>query len=132
MPGAYHGRVHSNTVGAPPPRPGPLPAAGSSGPMAGIPQAGSDPGLFPLFRAVDTHGTGQLTEEELGKALRNGDYTTFDPETVRLMVKMFDHDHSGTVGFEEFWYHVPPIDFKTLLTHLKRVVGVPRCMAAAL
>jgi Ca2+-binding EF-hand superfamily protein len=72
-------------------------------PIANIPPAGTDAALFPIFRAVDSSGTGQLTEEQLGRALRNGDYSMFDPETVRLMIKMFDHDHSGTIGFEEFW-----------------------------
>jgi peflin len=98
--GPYHGRTHSNTVGARPGIPSPGPTAQ---PIANIPPAGTDAALFPIFRAVDSSGTGQLTEEQLGRALRNGDYSMFDPETVRLMIKMFDHDHSGTIGFEEFW-----------------------------
>lgn len=32
-------------------------------------------------------GTGQLTEAELGRALVNGDYTSFDPHTVRMMIR---------------------------------------------
>lgn len=58
--------------------------------------------LFALFKAVDREGRGQLTEGELGRALVNGDYTTFDGATVRLMIRMFDADRSGTVGFDEF------------------------------
>lgn len=47
-------------------------------------------------------GTGQLSERELGAALVNGDWTSFDPQTVRMMIRMFDTDRSGTIGFEEF------------------------------
>ena len=32
-------------------------------------------------------GTGQLSEQELGAALVNGDYSTFDPHTVRMMIR---------------------------------------------
>lgn len=31
--------------------------------------------------------TGQLTEKELGTALVNGDYTSFDPHTVKMMIR---------------------------------------------
>lgn len=47
-------------------------------------------------------GTGQLSERELSAALVNGDWTAFDPQTVRMMIRMFDSDRSGTIGFEEF------------------------------
>lgn len=32
----------------------------------------------------------------------NGDWTAFDPQTVRMMIRMFDSDRSGTIGFSEF------------------------------
>ncbi|KAL2213979.1 EF-hand [Sarocladium strictum] len=64
--------------------------------------SGSDPTLLPLFRAVDKAGTGQLSEKELSAALVNGDWTSFDPQTVRMMIRMFDADRSGTIGFDEF------------------------------
>ena len=44
-------------------------------------------------------GTGQLSERELSAALVNGDWTAFDPHTVRMMIRMFDSDRSGTIGF---------------------------------
>ncbi|KAI9784106.1 MAG: hypothetical protein M1839_002610 [Geoglossum umbratile] len=66
------------------------------------PPQGTDPALFPLFKSVDKDGTGQLTEKELRAALVNGDYTSFDPQTVRMMIRMFDTDRSGTIGFDEF------------------------------
>ncbi|KAJ5124244.1 uncharacterized protein N7515_008069 [Penicillium bovifimosum] len=58
--------------------------------------------LFPLFRAANASNTQALTEAELGSALVNGDYTSFHPRTVRLMIRMFDRDESGTISFEEF------------------------------
>ena len=62
----------------------------------------ADPILYALFKAVDRRGTGQLTDEELGAALVNGDYTNFDPHTVKMMIRMFDSNRSGTIGFDEF------------------------------
>ena len=32
----------------------------------------------------------------------NGDYTSFDPHTVKMMIRMFDIDRSGTISFDEF------------------------------
>ncbi|KAI1382323.1 hypothetical protein F4677DRAFT_401647 [Hypoxylon crocopeplum] len=93
----------------PPPASGPRPTTHSRPPAASRPppspgpEAGAaDPTLLPLFRAVDKDGTGQLSERELSAALVNGDWTAFDPQTVRMMIRMFDSDRSGTIGFEEF------------------------------
>ncbi|QSZ29977.1 hypothetical protein DSL72_004495 [Monilinia vaccinii-corymbosi] len=63
---------------------------------------GADPQLWPLFQAVDKDRTGALTEKELRSALVNGDWTAFDPYTVKMMIRMFDTDRSNTVNFEEF------------------------------
>ncbi|KAK3311307.1 uncharacterized protein B0T15DRAFT_507879 [Chaetomium strumarium] len=80
-----------------------LPPASSRPPPSPAPRDSSaDPTLLPLFRAVDKDGTGQLSERELSAALVNGDWTAFDPQTVRMMIRMFDSDRSGTIGFEEF------------------------------
>jgi hypothetical protein len=48
-------------------------------------------------------GNGTLSEVELQTALVNGDWTAFDPHTVRMMIRMFDTDRSGDINFEEFW-----------------------------
>ena len=65
--------------------------------------ASNDPNdLFPLFRAANASNTGALTEAELGSALVNGDYTSFDPRTVRMMINMFDKDGNGRISFDEF------------------------------
>lgn len=58
--------------------------------------------LFPLFRAANTSHSGALTEVELGAALVNGDYTSFHPKTVKMMIRMFDRDGSSTISFDEF------------------------------
>jgi Ca2+-binding EF-hand superfamily protein len=95
---------------SPPPNPGGArpqthnrPAAQSRPPPSpALDGNGSDPSLLPLFRAVDKDGTGHLSEKELSAALVNGDWTAFDPHTVRMMIRMFDSDRSGTIGFEEF------------------------------
>ncbi|KAI9171353.1 Programmed cell death protein [Paramyrothecium foliicola] len=96
--------------GSPPPTAsGPRPTASNRPPPASRPppspahdQGNADASLLPLFRAVDKDGTGQLSERELSAALVNGDWTAFDPHTVRMMIRMFDSDRSGTIGFEEF------------------------------
>ncbi|KAF9892911.1 hypothetical protein FE257_000503 [Aspergillus nanangensis] len=58
--------------------------------------------LFPLFRAANSSHSGSLTEMELGSALVNGDYTSFHPKTVMMMIRMFDRNNSGTISFDEF------------------------------
>ena len=52
--------------------------------------------------AVDKERNGQLSESSLRSALVNGDYTAFDAHTVRMMIRMFDTDRSGTINFDEF------------------------------
>ncbi|CAG8553869.1 6962_t:CDS:2, partial [Gigaspora rosea] len=48
---------------------------------------GVDPQLYVWFQAVDTD---------------KSDWSTFNIETVRLMINMFDADNSGTINFSEF------------------------------
>lgn len=58
--------------------------------------------LFPLFRAANASNTGALSESELGSALVNADYTSFDPHTIRVMMQMFDATGKGSITYEEF------------------------------
>ncbi|KAF3179283.1 hypothetical protein TWF106_007935 [Orbilia oligospora] len=91
---------HNNNTGFAaglPARPG-----SSRPPPTPAPPQGADPTLYPLFKAVDKDGSGQLSEKELQAALVNGDWTSFDPHTVRMMIRMFDTDRDGTIGFNEF------------------------------
>lgn len=62
-----------------------------------VPQ-GIDPQLYNLFRSADVNNSGELNERELSRALVNGDWTPFDPKTVKLMVKMFDVDQYHTIS----------------------------------
>jgi peflin len=72
-------------------------------PTVAPPRDGNDrDGLWPLFLQVDKDRSGQLSEEELRRALVNGDYTAFDVHTVKMMIRMFDTDRSGTINFDEF------------------------------
>lgn len=108
-PAQYNYPHPGSTMSPPPSASGPRsmahdrPATVSRPPPSPAPRDGSaDPTLLPLFRAVDKNGSGQLTEKELSAALVNGDWTAFDPQTVRMMIRMFDADRSGNIGFEEF------------------------------
>ena len=79
-----------------------------------------------LFR-VDKDHSGAISSDELQTALSNGEtwmviivmvlstwyatgsWTAFNPETVRLMIGMFDRDRTGTINFQEFgslWKYV--------------------------
>ncbi|XP_041455687.1 programmed cell death protein 6-like [Lytechinus variegatus] len=65
--------------------------------------------LWNIFQKVDTDRSGHISAQELQKALSNGTWTPFNPETIRLMITMFDRDHSGTITFQEFgalWKYV--------------------------
>ncbi|KAK9722494.1 hypothetical protein K7432_002646 [Basidiobolus ranarum] len=55
------------------------------------------------FRQVDTDGSGEISADELQKALLNGDWSRFDISTVKLMIDMFDKDDTGTIGLNEFF-----------------------------
>lgn len=106
---SHHGSM-SNAPMSPPPQPThPRPSAHNRPPASNRPppspapqDGGAEPTLLPLFRAVDKDGKGQLSERELSAALVNGDWTAFDQQTVRMMIRMFDSDRSGTIGFDEF------------------------------
>lgn len=59
-----------------------------------------DQWLHQVFARVDRDRSGQINATELQSALSNGTWKPFNPETVRLMIGMFDRDNSGTVNFE--------------------------------
>ena len=65
--------------------------------------------LWNVFSKVDANRSGDITAEELGRALSNGTWQPFNPETVRMMIGMFDRDRTGTINFQEFtglWKYV--------------------------
>lgn len=70
---------------------------------------GQQPDLGMIFRNVDRDGSGQISADELQKALSNGTFTPFNPETVRMMIGMFDGNNDGAINFGEFqalWNYV--------------------------
>jgi Ca2+-binding EF-hand superfamily protein len=63
--------------------------------------------LFSL--RVDRDNSGSINATELQQALSNGTWTPFNPETVRMMIGMFDRDNSSTITLNEFsalWKYV--------------------------
>ncbi|KIK96740.1 hypothetical protein PAXRUDRAFT_825646 [Paxillus rubicundulus Ve08.2h10] len=66
------------------------------------PPVGADPQLWQWFAAVDTDGSGALSVTELQQALVNGNWSHFDLDTVKMLVNIFDANHSGTIGFADF------------------------------
>jgi Ca2+-binding EF-hand superfamily protein len=60
--------------------------------------------LRDLFDRVDRDRDGKLTENELSIALLNNDGTQFQSSTLRLMIRLFDTDGSGTIEFREFYH----------------------------
>ncbi|KAK6543999.1 hypothetical protein TWF694_000714 [Orbilia ellipsospora] len=106
----HHGGMPGAFPGSPPVTAGagfagvglPVRPNSSRPPPTPAPPQGADPTLYPLFKAVDKDGSGQLSEKELRAALVNGDWSSFDPHTVRMMIRMFDTDRDGTIGFNEF------------------------------
>ncbi|CAI6346673.1 unnamed protein product [Macrosiphum euphorbiae] len=68
------------------------------------PQSGMPPPayLMEMFQKLDRDQSGSITANELQTALSNGTWTPFNPETVRLMLNMFDKSNKGTISFEDF------------------------------
>jgi len=69
----------------------------------------TDAFLQQVFRKVDTDKSGAISSNELQAALSNGTWSPFNPETVRMMIGMFDRDGSSTIDFQEFralWKYV--------------------------
>lgn len=72
-------------------------------------QAPNQEFLWKIFQKVDADKSNAISADELQKALGNGTWTAFNPETIRLMIGMFDRDLTGTINFNEFgalWKYV--------------------------
>ena len=72
---------------------------------------GYNPGGYPggqqdqirqWFLAVDADRSGQISATELQRALVNGNMRRFSEETCRMLISMFDNNHSGTIDINEF------------------------------
>ncbi|KAK4326522.1 hypothetical protein Pmani_002970 [Petrolisthes manimaculis] len=65
--------------------------------------------LINVFQQVDRDRSGAIDDKELQLALSNGNWTAFNPDTIRLMIGMFDKKGTGTINFDEFgalWKYV--------------------------
>ncbi|XP_050420322.1 programmed cell death protein 6-like [Adelges cooleyi] len=65
--------------------------------------------LWDMFQKLDKDKSGTITIGELQVALSNGTWNPFNPETVRLMINMFDKTNKGTITFDDFgalWKYV--------------------------
>ncbi|XP_058450156.1 programmed cell death protein 6 [Malaya genurostris] len=65
--------------------------------------------LWNIFQKVDRDRSGFISADELQQALSNGTWNPFNPETVRLMIGMFDRSNRGCVNFQDFgalWKYV--------------------------
>ena len=54
------------------------------------------------FMAVDSDRSGQISATELQQALVNGNMSRFSEETCRMLISLFDNNHSGTIDINEF------------------------------
>ncbi|KAK8757754.1 hypothetical protein V5799_004614 [Amblyomma americanum] len=55
-----------------------------------------------IFARVDKDRSGRIDAVELQNALSNGTWKPFNPETVRMMMNIFDRSRTGTIGFDDF------------------------------
>lgn len=65
--------------------------------------------LWENFCRVDKDRSGQISFVELQQALSNGSWQPFNPETVKMMIGIFDRDGTGNINFQEFcsiWQYV--------------------------
>jgi len=82
---------------------------------------GVDPQLYQYFSAVDRDHSGSISLVELQTALVNGNWTTFDLDTVKMLMGIFDTDRSGTIDFKEFaglWKYIS--DWQNVFRHFDR------------
>ncbi|XP_050543987.1 programmed cell death protein 6-like [Daktulosphaira vitifoliae] len=65
--------------------------------------------LWDVFQRLDKDRSGSINSNELQLALSNGTWSPFNPETIRLMMSMFDKSGKGTINFDDFgalWKYV--------------------------
>ncbi|KAF8604622.1 EF-hand [Ceratobasidium sp. AG-I] len=82
------------------------------------PPQGSDPQLWNWFLTVDEDRSGQISATELQRALVNGNWSPFDLDTTKMLMGIFDVDHSGSINFNEFaglWKYIA--DWQNVFRH---------------
>ncbi|GAA97068.1 hypothetical protein E5Q_03743 [Mixia osmundae IAM 14324] len=70
-------------------------------PPAQEPQDHNDE-LAMWFKAVDRNNSGSIDANELQAALVNGDWTTFDVDTTKFLMTLFDPNRRGTIDYQGF------------------------------
>jgi Ca2+-binding EF-hand superfamily protein len=61
-----------------------------------------NPAAYHLFMGVDLNRSGTVDARELHHALSNGGWTAFSYKTTKILMRMFDADGSGHLGYREF------------------------------
>jgi len=85
------------------------------------PPPGADPQLWQWFSAVASDRSGSISLTELQTALINGNWTSFDLDTVKMLMGIFDTDRSGTINYTEFaglWKYIS--DWQNVFRHFDR------------
>jgi len=82
--------------------PGAPPPSGYSAPGGYGQQPQVDPSVAQWFSAVDTDRSGQISAQELQRALVNGNWSHFSEEACRMMIDMYDKNASGSIDVSEF------------------------------
>ncbi|KIJ69605.1 hypothetical protein HYDPIDRAFT_24429 [Hydnomerulius pinastri MD-312] len=115
-----HSHAHSHS-GSLQYRPSHSSSHSRSYPIQQGPPQEADPQLWQWFAAVDTDHSGALSVTELQNALVNGNWSKFDLDTVKMLMNIFDTDHSGTIGFQEFaglWKYIA--EWQRVFKHFDR------------
>ncbi|KAJ7910733.1 hypothetical protein B0H13DRAFT_1615314, partial [Mycena leptocephala] len=74
--------------------------------------------LWYSFILIDKDGSGQISANELQRALLNDNWTPFHRSTVTVLMTLFHKDQSGTIDFHEFaglWKFIE--DWKKVFDH---------------
>ncbi|KAF9509394.1 hypothetical protein BS47DRAFT_1332284 [Hydnum rufescens UP504] len=66
------------------------------------PPPGADRVLWGWFMSVDTDGSGSIHVDELQKALVNGNWSSFDLDTCKMLLNIFDVRKTGSLAFPKF------------------------------
>ncbi|KAL1476629.1 hypothetical protein MTO96_036373 [Rhipicephalus appendiculatus] len=75
---------------------------GSYGPSRPRTQRADVNYLRDIFYKVDKDRSGRVDAVELQQCLSNGTWKPFNPETVRMMMNIFDRSRTGTLSFDDF------------------------------
>ncbi|KAG9508888.1 Programmed cell death protein 6 [Fragariocoptes setiger] len=81
----------------------------SNAPSGATPPTVDENFLRQVFYNVDKDRSGFIDAAELASCLSNGSFEPFNPETVRMMITLFDKTRKGQINFEEFkalWKYV--------------------------